>query len=66
MPTIARRVSRACPICHLPLTVLHTNDGATIEYDVDEWARLCRHPDSDSPLVCPGLQSLVEKWLGRP
>ena len=66
MPTIARRESRACPICQLRLTVLHTNEGATVEYDVAEWTRLCRHPDSDSPLVCPSLQPLVEKWLARP
>jgi hypothetical protein len=66
MPTIIRRESGACPICQLPLTVLHTNDGATVEYDVAEWTRLCHHPDSGSPLVCPGLQPLMKTWLGRP
>jgi hypothetical protein len=66
MPTTLRRESRACPICALPLTVVHTSDGATIEYDVAEWTRLCRHPASDSPLVCPGLAPLVKGWLGRP
>jgi hypothetical protein len=66
MPTPPRRASRACPICGLPFTVLHTDDGATIEYDVAEWTRLCRHPDSDGPLVCPSLNPLVKDWLGRP
>ena len=66
MTTIIRRESRVCPVCQLPLTVLHTSDGATIEYDVAEWTRLCRHPGSDSPLVCPGLEALVKDWLGRP
>jgi uncharacterized protein YbaR (Trm112 family) len=65
MPIILRRESIACPICRLPLTVLHASDGATIEYDFADWTRLCRHPDSNSPLVCPGLQPLAEKWLGR-
>jgi hypothetical protein len=66
MATIIRREARTCPVCGLPLTVLHTSDGATIEYDVAEWTRLCRHPGSDSPLVCPSLEPLVKDWLVRP
>src|SRR6202521_2564930 len=66
MPTTVRRESRVCPICELPLTVLRTSDGATIEYDVAEWTRLCRHPGVDSPLVCPRLEPLVKDWLDRP
>ena len=66
MATIVRRESRACPVCELRLTVLRTSDGTTIEYDIAEWTRLCRHPRCDSPLVCPGLEPLVKAWLGRP
>ncbi len=66
MPTIIRRESRACPICQLVLTILHTSEGVTVEYDVAEWERVCHHPDSDSPLTCPGSQDLVKNWLDRP
>ena len=66
MPTTIRREPIACPVCQLSLTVVHAGDGATIEYDVAEWTRLCRHPGVNSPLVCPSLQALVKPWLGRP
>lgn len=74
MPTIVRREPVTCAVCRLQLTVLHTNDGAgdaadseaTIEFDVAEWTRLCRHTDQGSPLVCPSLRPLVKDWLGRP
>lgn len=65
MPTTIRREARACPVCSLPITVLHTSDGKTIEYDITEWARLCRHPGAGSPLTCPGLEAQVRRWIGE-
>jgi len=46
------------------VTVLHTSDGTTVEYDVSEWTRFCRHPGSGSPVVCPDLQRPMNAWLG--
>jgi hypothetical protein len=66
MPTIVRRESRACPTCHLQLTILHASDGRTVEYDVAQWMRLCQHADRGSPLACPSLEPLVRDWLTRP
>ena len=63
MPTILRREARACPICSLPLTVVHTSEGKTVEYDIAEWTRLCRHPDGGSPLMCPALGPQVRRWI---
>ena len=65
MPTNLGRERHDCPVCGLSLMILRTGEGATIEYDVADWARLCRYPRSDSPLVCPPLQPLVKGWLGR-
>lgn len=65
MPTIIRREPIICPTCQLRLTVLLTDDGATIEYDIADWTRLCQHPGISSPLVCPALQALVKPWVGR-
>jgi hypothetical protein len=66
MPTIVWREPVTCPVCQLQLTVVHTDEGATVEYDVTEWTRLCRRPDGGSPLVCPSLRALVGPWLARP
>ncbi len=63
MPTTIRREARACPVCSLPLTVVHTSEGKTVEYDIAEWARLCRHPHVGSPLLCPDLQPVAKSWL---
>ena len=63
MPITLRREPRACPICSLRLTVVHTSEGKTIEYDIAEWTRLCRHPQASSPLVCPDLQPVAKGWL---
>jgi hypothetical protein len=59
MPTI-RRESRSCPVCSLPLTVIHTDNGVTFEYDMAEWVRLCRHADAGSPVACPGARPVVD------
>jgi hypothetical protein len=63
MATNTRRESHACPVCKLLITVIRASDGATTEYDVADWTRLCRHPGSDSPLVCPSLERQVKDWL---
>ena len=64
MPTVIRRQPYACPKCSLSLTVVHTDEGVSIEYEVTEWARLCHHPSCGSPLACPALESDVRDWLG--
>ena len=64
MPTVIRRESHACPVCSLRLTIIHTDEGATFEYDIAKWSRLCHHPDAGGPLTCPGLQPIVKAWLG--
>lgn len=66
MATATRREARVCPVCSLPLTVVDTGEGKTIEYDINEWVRLCQHPDAGSPLACPSLQPLVRSWLDEP
>jgi hypothetical protein len=66
MATATRREVRVCPVCSLPLTVVDTGEGKTIEYDINEWARLCHHPDAGSPLACPSLQPLAKSWLDEP
>jgi hypothetical protein len=63
MPTTIRREPHTCPICSLPLTVVHTHEGHTFEYDMAEWGRLCHHPDAGSPLACPAVQPAVKGWL---
>jgi hypothetical protein len=65
MPTTTRREAQACPICGLHVTITHSPQGKTVEYDMAEWARLCRHPNTGSPLACPGLQPAVKTWLGK-
>jgi hypothetical protein len=65
MPTVDRRQSRTCPKCSLPITVVSTGEGKTLEYDIAEWQRLCHYPDAGSPLVCPSLKSEVRAWVGR-
>ena len=64
MPTVIRRFSRTCPVCSLALTVVHTDEGVTFEYDMTEWVRLCRHPDAGSPLACPAARPIVNDRLG--
>jgi hypothetical protein len=59
MPTV-RRELRACPLCLLSLSVVSDDRGVTYEYDMTEWARLCRHPDSGSPVACPAMQTIVK------
>jgi hypothetical protein len=54
-----RRELRACPLCSLSLSVVSDDRGVTYEYDMTEWARLCRHPDSGSPVACPAMQAIV-------
>jgi hypothetical protein len=66
MPNTIRRESHTCPKCALPLVVLHTDGDTTFEYDVAEWSRLCRHPDTGSPLACPGMRPAVKTWVGGP
>jgi len=66
MPTVDRRESRSCARCSLPLTVVHTSEGTTVEYDIAEWARLCHHPDAGSPLACPNLRPVIEDELDGP
>ncbi len=63
MPTAPRRVPHACPRCSLQLTVVRTDEGATVEYDVSEWAKVCKHPDAGSPLACPSVRQLLKGWL---
>jgi hypothetical protein len=48
----------------LRLVIVHTSEGTSVEYDMAEWARLCRHPNRDSPLACPDLEPLLKEWLG--
>lgn len=59
MPSV-RRELRACPLCSLSLSVVSDDRGVTYEYDMAEWARLCRHPDSGSPVACPAMQTIVK------
>jgi hypothetical protein len=66
MATATRREAHVCPDCSLTLVVVHTADGKTIEYDISEWARLCRHPEGGSPLACPSLQQVAESWVRKP
>jgi hypothetical protein len=65
MPSVIRRESRTCPKCALQLTVVHTTEGTSVEYDIAEWGRLCHHPDAGSPLACPELQTDLRSWLGQ-
>jgi hypothetical protein len=65
MPTTLRRDWQACPTCNLALTILHTSDGSSVEYDLGDWARLCRHRHKGSPLVCPNVEPLMKDWLGK-
>jgi hypothetical protein len=66
MPAVNGRDLRVCPTCKLALTILQTDDGPVVEYDVAEWTRLCRHLGRGSPLVCPNLEPLIRDWLRRP
>jgi hypothetical protein len=63
MPTTTRRSSHTCPRCSLALTVVRTGENVTVEYDIAEWGRSCRHQGSGSPLACPEVQSGLRDWL---
>jgi hypothetical protein len=62
MPLV-RRELRACPLCLLTLALVSDDRGLTCEYDVTEWARVCRHPDTGSPVACPATRSIREEIL---
>lgn len=66
MASTTRRETRVCPVCSLPLVRVDTGQDKSIEYDINEWARLCRHPDAGSPLACPSAQPVVQGWLDVP
>lgn len=65
MPNVTRRVLHACPKCSLSVTVVTTDEGTSFEYDIAEWARVCGHPNSGTPLACPTVQPLLKAWLGN-
>jgi hypothetical protein len=59
----ARRELRTCPHCLLALTIVSDDRGSTCEYDVNEWARVCYHPNSGTPVACPATQPILEGLL---
>jgi len=63
MPTRTSRSSHVCPKCHLSLTVIRTEEGITVEYDIAEWGRTCHHPSAGTPLACPEVQTAIRGWL---
>jgi hypothetical protein len=65
MASTPAREQCTCPVCELSLIIVRTGEGCTMEYDMSDWARLCRHPGSGSPLVCPALEPLLHAWLDK-
>lgn len=65
MPAVVRRELQTCPLCSLALALVSDDSGLTCEYDMTEWARVCRHPDSGSPLACPATRTIREQILRR-
>jgi hypothetical protein len=66
MPNSARREPLQCPVCGLALVIVENDEAPTVEYDMAEWGRLCRHPARGSPLVCPHLEPLINARRTRP
>ena len=52
MPTVLPRGVTACPYCGLALVVCQQDDHQTIHYDFREWAKLCKWPELESPVLC--------------
>lgn len=63
MPNVIRRDTRRCPRCTLVITIMVTDEGTSFEYDITDWVRVCRHPDSGSPLACPSMRPLLQDWF---
>ena len=66
MASTPARERCTCPLCDLSLTIVRTHEACTVEFDMSDWAQLCRHPGSASPLVCPALEPFLQAWLGKP
>jgi hypothetical protein len=52
-----------CPQCTLALAIAHARESTTIDYDVNEWARLCSCTEQDGPLTCPWVKRKLLAWL---
>ncbi len=66
MPNAIGRRQVECPVCGLVVVIVANDEAPTIEYDMTEWGRLCRHADRGSPLVCPHLEPLIKARRSGP
>jgi hypothetical protein len=41
-----------CPICGLQLQVIARGAAPALEYDFQEWSRVCKFPASGGPSMC--------------
>jgi|GEM_PF-3749070 len=61
MTSAVRREQRTCPTCALTVTVVVADRETTVEYDMAEWTRRCRHCETGSPLACPAFARSIRR-----
>jgi hypothetical protein len=44
-----------CPLCGVQLIVVTEESAVRLEYNHEEWRRLCKHRDVDSCAACPQM-----------
>jgi hypothetical protein len=47
-----------CPHCGLILTITYRQGQPSLSYDADEWRRLCKRRERQSPALCISERSI--------
>jgi hypothetical protein len=47
---------RVCPKCGLVVTAIRRDGQVTLQYDIEDWARVCVASDRQSPAACPWMR----------